>query len=259
MLSAQKDYRKPAERFKAQYEYFIYEDQIPFGWYNARHVFYSGLKYEVQDPTTIPYPRIDSLFGLIEESILILKEITDTAEHLRFQKFKGKSQKNRALLYADSLKNKFDETITPLRLHQQQFDSLCKLFAIKKWLMREYADTLSPLIEAMGDSLVLQGKLIALELRKAAATFPDKKSDGYKKQYKPISELQAAHKVFGQTLTQLENSQTRFYDSNPEDFYYTGPSISPRKEAEATQQVIVQLNFMMDDFRKLQSQMPRNN
>jgi hypothetical protein len=103
---------------------------------------------------------------------------------------------------------------------------------------------------------MLQGRIIADQLQRTLALHPDKKSDGYRNRYKFISEMQAAHKVYGQTLTQLENSQTRFYDANPEEFFYTGPSIGKRREVEATEQVIQKLWVMMSDFRVLLAKIP---
>ena len=103
---------------------------------------------------------------------------------------------------------------------------------------------------------MLQGRIIADQLQRTLALYPDKKSEGYRNRYRFISEMQASHKVYGQTLTQLENSQTRFYDANPEEFFYTGPSIGKRREVEATEQVIQKLWVMMSDFRVLLAKIP---
>jgi hypothetical protein len=137
-----------------------------------------------------------------------------------------------------------------------EFDSLCNQFEIKKWLLSEYADSLSPIIKNLSDSLMLQGRIIADQLQRTQYLYPDKKSEGYRNRYRYISDLQAAHKVYGQTLTQLENSQTRFYDANPEEFFYTGPSIGRRREVEATEQIIQKMIIMMTDFKALVAKIP---
>jgi hypothetical protein len=255
-LYAQKRPSKVHKRFCKLNEKWNHESVIPFGWYNQRHAFFQGLKFELIDKSSHPYPLLDSLFKQVEEEVLILKFVNDTSLALCQTKLKSKKKRISAQFMSKELENLIDSTKKERDRTRFEFDSLCKYFEIKKWLLSEYADSLSPIIEDLSDSLMLQGRIIADQLQRTLALHPDKKSDGYRNRYKFISEMQAAHKVYGQTLTQLENSQTRFYDANPEEFFYTGPSIGKRREVEATEQVIQKLWVMMSDFRVLLAKIP---
>jgi hypothetical protein len=233
------------------------ESVVPFGWYNARHSFYNGLKYELIDSAAAPYQDLNYLFLLIENEIKVLKLASDTSFYWCHNKLSGKETKLKAKNKASEFDNFINGTRELRNKYRFEFDSICQRHHIKKWLLSEYADSLSPVITSLSDSLMLQGRIIAQQLQLNSTLYPDKKSEGYKNRYQYISEMQAAHKVYGQTLTQLENSQTRFYDANPEEFFYTGPSIGKRREVEATEQVIQKLYVMMNDFRSQLSLIPK--
>lgn len=227
--------------------------------------FHNGLVMECTDQSMHPYP-------------ILAKEI----EAMRLEMIS--MQEERAVFYNDNLavKDSLMKTLrsskpVPERIHDRLnerlaivietaqtfdhrfkqhegvYDSLCTHFEITFISHKLYADSLLTRIMSWEDSLEAQGSSVARALQKLKATGLEVRSEQYRENYKPISEMQAMQKKLEQAITGANNAHNRYDSSRPTDGYYTGPYLVERHDVDATEKIFPGLDSLMHVFRSYES------
>lgn len=218
-----------------------YEQRIS-SFFLEKREFHLDLSGQLPDMNQAPYDSLDFLFWemkkMADASIITRKfcaeskNILNESELLRSLKLKQDSAQN----------------------FSNSYNRICarnEIVRLEIWKLVEY--TSNQLIQWQ-DSMDFQGTIIAQSRVVLNSKFSDKKSPEYMQRYKPLSNMEAAHKRYQSIVIQLENSLTRFEGSNTEAFFYKGPLIKTRIELEALEQTIMQLRLEMAAFREIQNQ-----
>lgn len=218
-----------------------YEQRIS-SFFLEKREFHLDLSGQLPDMNQAPYDSLDFLFWE-------MKKMADASIITRKFCAESKNILNESELLS-SLKLKQDSA----QNFSNSYNLICtrnEIVRLEIWKLVEY--TSNQLIQWQ-DSMDFQGTLIAQSRIVLNSKFSDKKSPEYMQRYKPLSNMEAAHKRYQSIVIQLENSLTRFEGSNTEAFFYKGPLIKTRIELEALEQTIMQLRLEMAAFREIQNQ-----
>lgn len=218
-----------------------YEQRIS-SFFLEKREFHLDLSGQLPDMNQAPYDSLDFLFWE-------MKKMADASIITRKFCAESKNILNESELLS-SLKLKQDSA----QNFSNSYNRICtrnEIVRLEIWKLVEY--TSNQLIQWQ-DSMDFQGTLIAQSRIVLNSKFSDKKSPEYMQRYKPLSNMEAAHKRYQSIVIQLENSLTRFEGSNTEAFFYKGPLIKTRIELEALEQTIMQLRLEMAAFREIQNQ-----
>ncbi|MFY8137808.1 MAG: hypothetical protein ACOVMR_06870 [Flavobacteriales bacterium] len=218
-----------------------YEQRIS-SFFLEKREFHLDLSGQLPDMNQAPYDSLDFLFWE-------MKKMADASIITRKFCAESKNILNESELLS-SLKLKQDSA----QNFSNSYNRICarnEIVRLEIWKLVEY--TSNQLIQWQ-DSMDFQGTIIAQSRIVLNLKFSDKKSPEYMQRYKPLSNMEAAHKRYQSIVIQLENSLTRFEGSNTEAFFYKGPLIKTRIELEALEQTIMQLRLEMAAFREIQNQ-----
>jgi len=218
-----------------------YEQRIS-SFFLEKREFHLDLSGQLPDMKQAPYDSLDFLFWE-------MKKMADASIIARKSYSESKNIINESELLR-SLRLKQDSA----QIFSNSYNRICtrnEIVRLEIWKLVEY--TSNQLIQWQ-DSMDFQGTIIAQSRIVLNSKFSDKKSPEYMQRYKPLSNMEAAHKRYQSIVIQLENSLTRFEGSNTEAFFYKGPLIKTRIELEALEQTIMQLKLEMAAFREIQNQ-----
>lgn len=125
------------------------------------------------------------------------------------------------------------------------YQDTCFKYGIHRLTPQQFAEVLNDKISQWQDSLEESGRMSAKCQSDLYQRFPDRKGKAFFDAYQPISELQLAMKGLESLVSQLQNSASRFEESNKEDFFYFGSVIRSRMEVAVTEDLLAQLVLQM--------------
>lgn len=233
-----------------------------YGNFFTLRIFHSDLMQVTTAPEKFPYTTLDSLYkSMVDEAngAILPRLVYDTVYFQIVALDKGKkyirrndanaSLFDRFYTYNTSLPPQQDLFAGKYRRTRESYASLANAQGIRRFSPPDFSKILDEKLFQWEDSLEMIGKMIANEKLDLKQRFGDDRSPAMFAAYKPISELEAQMKDFQSKLAQLQNSLSRFEDANPQDFFYYGPFIRPRMEAQASEDIIASLSLLMKDCR----------
>lgn len=151
----------------------------------------------------------------------------------------------------DSLQRHWNAAAEGQQLMRRQYLDTIRSYGIAVLSYRDFADSLDRAVVSIGDSLELQGRIIMRFDRRLRERFPDPAMPGFRPLYEVLSQLQKMHKDYQQLWQQLELTQGRFWEANPEAYFAVGPAMFVPYEVESANHLMLSLYMAMDDFRRL--------
>lgn len=230
------------------------------GEYMRKKDFNDGLVFECREPEKEPYPE---LFENLDSMLVVHNLVLDNrgnffvAQDSRLKRT-GFYKKADMLLLAKDLEiacqqahAAFASLEERFLRYQNRYDALCAEHGIVRITHGEYADSLLARLVLWEDSLEEQGRMIGKSRSLLKASGLETLSDEYQKIYAPLSQMEKLHKEFQGQLLLVENQHGRYDSARPDEWYYKGPYLVPRHDVDKTEDEIVELGTMMQQFRDL--------
>ena len=225
--------------------------------------FHTQMRDVLKNPEAQPVPFMDSLFARMN----ITANYT-ISSRLQYDTLCGEiralnGSKKTIVSKAKPLLTKWDSWNQTLSGEQKKhsaeyfesrriYQDTCFKYGIHRLTPQQFAEVLSEKINQWQDSLEESGRMSAKCQNDLYQRFPERKGKTFFEAYQPISELQLAMKGLESLVSQLQNSASRFEESNKEDFFYFGSVIRSRMEVAVTEDLLAQLSLQMRVCREQQ-------
>jgi hypothetical protein len=225
--------------------------------------FHTQMRDVLKNPEAHPTPTLDSLFAQMNvtanAAILPRLQYDTLCREIRACNGSKKylTAKTKPLL---AKWNTWNQTFPTEQKKQSSayfrarlmYQDTCFKYGIHRLTPQQFAEVLSEKINQWQDSLEESGRMSAKCQNDLYQRFPERKGKTFFEAYQPISELQLAMKGLESLVSQLQNSASRFEESNKEDFFYFGSVIRSRMEVAVTEDLLAQLSLQMRVCREQQ-------
>jgi hypothetical protein len=226
--------------------------------------FHLQLKEVLKNPESHPNPFMDSLFATMNlqaNASITPRLIFDTlCREIRSMAGSRKRLPSRTAQQIAQWEV-FRKTLSEeQKIHSESYfksrilyQDTCFSYGIFRLTPQQFAEVLNEKIMHWQDSLEEAGRISANCLTNLYMKFPERKGKLFFDAYQPISELQLAIKGLESLVSQLQNSSSRFEESNKEDFFYFGSVVRSRMEVAVTEDLLAQLSLQMKVCREQQA------
>lgn len=250
------------EQFDPEYALMMEHEAQIIAPYLSLEVFHLDMMAECTNDTATPYHHLDSCFVALK---FFAQQVSEYRQHLSAARTplreRDKGRKRMAYVsaefqeyrtlehWAESVNDSLKNSIVAVTQIKIEYEQLLRKHRIARIGYVAFADTLNDAVLSLTDSLEEQGRVIGKIRTDLRLKFPEQKGDEFWKFYHTVSELELLHKKYRQQLMQLESAQSRFYEANAEEFFYTGPHMPQRMEVQAAFDLVISLGIAMEEFR----------
>ena len=239
------------------------ESEVSGNFFQLR-IFHQDLMQVTTQPEAALYKELDSIFYAIKQSAdkVIVPRLKYDSTYYEIKSIcAGKKKKK--------LSAKDEETVEQMHSlqkslpvqqaaqsekyyeHRNSYDSVVNANNIRRIGLPEYTVLIDKAVTQWQDTLMEIGRLLARQKADLKTRFPSQKGADFFAAYQPVSEFELKFKGFESMMSQLQNSLSRFEEGNKQDFFYFGPLIRPRMEAQATENIIGSMALSMQEFREM--------
>lgn len=240
------------------------ESEVSGNFFQLR-IFHQDLMQVTTQPEGPPYTDLDSIFYSMKQSAdeVIIPRITYDSTYHEVEAFcAGKKQRKKdtdknatTLERMDSLQKSLPDQqsrqVEKYYAMRNAYDAIVKAHNIRRIGLPDYTVLIDKAVVQWQDSLMEIGRMLARQKADLKNRFLSQKGADFFAAYQPVSGFELKLKDFESMMSQLENSLSRFEEGNKQDFFYFGPFIRPRIEAQATENIVSAMAISMQECREM--------